>query len=98
MIDWSKFPYNKKPYADITLQQMSKPKLIQIIRDYEHDYSVLYGALPIKRGTWIGIDDFPYEDFECSCCGAQMLGDDKIPQEMHYCPNCGADMREVQDG
>lgn len=72
-------------------------------QDASQDIASVLGGIPaadvapIKRGTWIGIDDFPYEDFECSCCGAQMFGDDKIPQEMHYCPNCGAKM-EAQDG
>ena len=35
-------PYQKKPLADSTLHGMKKDDLIEIIRDYEHNYSVLY--------------------------------------------------------
>ena len=41
---WLRFPYAKKPYADSTLRNMTKAELIQIIRDYEHNYAVLYEA------------------------------------------------------
>ena len=54
-------------------------------------------VVPVVRGTWIGIDDFPYEDWECSVCGEQVFGNYSIPRDMHYCPNCGADMREVEN-
>lgn len=47
---------------------------------------------PVVRGAWIGIDDFPHEDWECSVCGEQVCGNDSIPRDMHYCPNCGAEM------
>ena len=50
----------------------------------------------VKRGHWIGVDEFPHEDWECDCCGGQAFGNDRIPQEFHFCPNCGADMREEQ--
>lgn len=45
---------------------------------------------PVKRGRWIGIDDYPYETWECDQCGC-------IYEEMpswtpNYCPNCGAKM------
>lgn len=39
-----RFPYAKKPYADSTLWNMTKAELIQIIRDYEHNYAALYEA------------------------------------------------------
>ena len=42
MLDRASFPYHRKPYADSTLRNMTKPELIQIIRDYEHNYAVLY--------------------------------------------------------
>lgn len=42
--NWLRFPYAKKPYADSTLRNMTKAELIQIIRDYEHNYSALYEA------------------------------------------------------
>lgn len=41
---WLRFPYAKKPYADSTLRNMTKAQLIQVIRDYEHNYAVLYEA------------------------------------------------------
>ena len=50
----------------------------------------------VKRGHWIGLDEFPHEDWECDVCGSQAFGNDRIPQEFHFCPNCGADMREEQ--
>ena len=42
MIDLSKFPCHKKPYADSTLRNMRKGELIGILRDYEHNYGALY--------------------------------------------------------
>lgn len=50
---------------------------------------------PVKHGRWIGIDDYPYETWECDQCGC-------IYEEMpswtpNYCPNCGADMRGEED-
>lgn len=41
---WMRFPYGKKPLADSTLRNMKKHDLIQIIRDYEHNYAALYEA------------------------------------------------------
>ena len=35
-------PYQRKPLADSTLRGMSKDELIETLRDYEHNYSVLY--------------------------------------------------------
>lgn len=50
---------------------------------------------PVKHGRWIGIDDYPYETWECDQCGC-------IYEEMpswtpNYCPNCGARMDEVKE-
>ena len=42
MMDLSKFPCHKKPYADSTLRNMKKGELIGILRDYEHNYGALY--------------------------------------------------------
>lgn len=42
--NWLRFPYGKKPLADSTLRSKTKAELIQIIRDYEHNYAVLYEA------------------------------------------------------
>ena len=35
-------PYQRKPLADSTLRGMTKGELIDVLRDYEHNYSVLY--------------------------------------------------------
>ena len=35
-------PYQKKPLSDSTLRGMKKDELIGVLRDYEHNYSVLY--------------------------------------------------------
>ena len=48
---------------------------------------------PIRHGSWVGIDDFPHEDWECTNCGYIIYGDDDI-RDLHYCPNCGARMDE----
>ena len=47
---------------------------------------------PVKRGHWVGIDDFPYETWECDQCGYihEELGG-WVPK---YCPDCGAKMEE----
>lgn len=42
--NWLRFPYEKKPLADSTLRNKTKAELIQIIRDYEHNYAALYEA------------------------------------------------------
>ena len=48
-----------------------------------------------QSGTWVGLDEFPHEDWECSACGGVIL--DKSEQEIaryKYCPYCGARMGE----
>ena len=49
---------------------------------------------PVVRGTWVGIDDFPHEDWECDHCGCVVGNTDDPWNYYHLCPNCGADMRE----
>ena len=50
-----------------------------------------------KQGHWVGIDDEPYDDWECDRCGEIVTdcGWDVLP---NFCPNCGADMRGEEDG
>ena len=45
-----------------------------------------------KKGTWVGVDDEPYDDWECDRFGEIVTdcGWDVFP---NFCPNCGADMR-----
>ena len=49
---------------------------------------------PVVRGTWVGIDDFPHEDWECDNCGCVVGNTDDPWNYYHYCPNCGACMGE----
>ncbi len=51
-------------------------------------------AQPVRHGHWIGIDDEPYEVWECDMCGYIYEGDQ---QWYNYCPNCGAIMGEQND-
>ena len=54
-----------------------------------------------KSGKWIGIDEEPHEDYECSCCGyvvSTFTANIEPHTEYKYCPNCGAKMeREVKE-
>ena len=43
-----------------------------------------------RHGHWVGVDDEPYEVWECDVCGYIYETDSKLHR---YCPNCGADMR-----
>ena len=45
-----------------------------------------------KRGKWIGIDDYPHEDWECNRCGGIVYETQTPYEEYKYCPNCGAKM------
>lgn len=50
-----------------------------------------------RHGHWIGIDDEPWETYECDKCG--YITEDiecnyGIPNNFNYCPNCGAKMDE----
>ena len=49
---------------------------------------------PVVRGTWVGIDDFPHEVWECDHCGSVVENTDDPWNYYHYCPNCGAMMEE----
>ena len=44
------------------------------------------------HGNWVGIDDFPYESWECDRCGCVVENTDDPWNYFHYCPNCGAKM------
>lgn len=45
-------------------------------------------------GTWVGIDDYPHEDWECDRCGCIVTNSDDPWNYWHFCPNCGAKMTE----
>ena len=46
------------------------------------------------KANWVGIDDEPQEDFECSHCGRIVYGitPGYVYKEFPYCPECGAKM------
>lgn len=70
--NWLRFPCAKKPYADSTLRSKTKSELIQILRDYEHNYEVLWQAnergikaaqeMLQKAGRWISVKERMPED------------------------------------
>ena len=43
-------------------------------------------------GTWVGIDDYPHEEWECDECGCIVSNSDDPWNYWHFCPNCGAKM------
>lgn len=49
-------------------------------------------AAPVVHGVWVGIDDEPYEVFECSECGTTYDTVGNTWDIPNYCPNCGAKM------
>ena len=49
---------------------------------------------PVVKGTWVCIDDFPHEDWECDHCGCMVGNTDDPWNYYHFCPNCGARMEE----
>lgn len=51
-------------------------------------------AQPVRTAAWVGIDDFPHEDWECSACGHLYIG---YHEPSKYCPGCGARMDGEQD-
>lgn len=52
-----------------------------------------------KIGYWVGIDEEPHEDYECSCCG-YVVSTFTVNIEPHteykYCPNCRCRMQESE--
>lgn len=47
---------------------------------------------PVVRGTWVGIDDFPHDDWECDHCGCVVESTNDPWNYYHFCPNCGCAM------
>lgn len=102
---WLRMPYARRPLSDSTLKRMKKDELIEIIRDYEHNYEALYEAnergiaaaekmlQDRKTGHWIVTG----RKIRCSACDrAVYIGtDDSDVMETearlrHYCSCCGA--------
>lgn len=70
------------------------------IHDYEDRLAIVKSfvdsvptveAQPVRHGHWIGVDDEPYEVFECDMCGYIYETDRRLH---NYCPHCGAKMGE----
>lgn len=48
-------------------------------------------------GAWVGIDDFPHEEWECNQCGKVVYTDCEIGiEDYEYCPHCGAEMLNAE--
>lgn len=58
---------------------------------YIGDEKVVYSAR--LKGVWIGIDQYPHEEWECSNCGniINTYIQDEL-EEHKYCHKCGAEM------
>jgi ribulose bisphosphate carboxylase small subunit len=50
-----------------------------------------------KTGHWVGIDEYPHEDYECDNCGFIHTFIDGHTAQYNYCPNCGCRMVEPQE-
>ena len=67
------------------------------VREFHEAYELAMEALrktERKRGCWVGIDDEPYETYECDVCGAVYDTVGNTWDLPNYCPNCGAKMTE----
>lgn len=62
----------------------AKTKIIDMINEQE-----AADVEPVRRGSWVGIDDEPYEVWECDKCGH--IVEREAPP--NFCEECGADMR-----
>ena len=58
-----------------------------------HDNQFVLRMTEPKKGHWVGVDQYPHEDYECDMCGYVVYADEDTPDKYNYCPNCGADMR-----
>lgn len=64
--------------------------------EFEHKYlSRIPKKLPQQKvGHWVGIDDEPYDVYECDVCGTTYDTCDSTWDVPYFCPNCGAKMNE----
>ena len=87
---------------------MTREEILQEFSDINHVYNnctrydtlkrMLDELTEPKTGHWIGIDEEPHEDYECSCCGyvvSTFTANIEPHTEYKYCPNCGAKMESV---
>jgi rubrerythrin len=79
--------------ADALMDDIRKHSESYFADDFAHicvDKQPTVDAQPVRHGHWVGVDDEPYEVWECDVCGFIYETDSKLHR---YCPNCGADMR-----
>jgi Lar family restriction alleviation protein len=53
-----------------------------------------WNSRAIRHGSWVGIDDYPHETWECDNCG---YVEETIYDPPKYCPECGARMDGKED-
>ena len=94
---------------DLGVDAVSRQEVLDLIADYDLSMGqVVKGihALPSvtpqepKTGYWVGIDEEPHEDYECSYCGyvvSTFTANIKPHTEYKFCPNCGCRMIELQE-
>lgn len=50
-----------------------------------------------NTGAWVGIDDFPHQEWECNQCGKIVYTDSETGiEEYEFCPHCGAEMLNAE--
>ena len=103
--------FNKQPCEDAVSRDLILKRIEESVARYSGQYttdmltmcglfSQMIKELPSvtqKSGKWIGIDEEPHEDYECSCCGyvvSTFTANIEPHTEYKFCPNCGAKMFE----
>lgn len=76
--------------ADAISWELVDVGYIPVITKEEIDAMPTVDAEPIKYGSWVRIDDFPLDVWECDRCGNMV----KIGNLTPFCPYCGAKMEK----
>ena len=89
---------DKNIYNALQTKEYERYSISNIYRFINAIWNVIKHGTPLKTGHWVGIDEYPHEEWECDRCGFVIDGSGCIdPIEYrdiyNYCPNCGADMR-----
>ena len=69
-------------------------------REMQKDIDYLemhYGAEEVETSKWTGIDEFPHDDWECSCCGGIVDNIGQWIKDYKFCPRCGTRMIFEED-
>lgn len=76
--------------------QVDKEELIKALAYDRNQYTKGFNdGLKRNRASWVGIDEFPHEHYECNRCGYAHITDDI--SIFKYCPNCGAMMMDEKE-